>query len=105
MRNSDTLAALIAIVSAIICYIENVNFYNQVIDDDGNITKPSNQSTTTGNILRGVIIVLTIILCKSQLSSLIYSEIASFNPRYFGLSPLQLETQTSQSEKIKTRRR
>mgnify|MGYP000856790847 CR=1 FL=1 len=64
MRRSDTLAAIIALVSAVVCYFEDQIFFGIEIDSDGNIIKQSNESNSVVTSLRLVLIALSFVLCK-----------------------------------------
>lgn len=64
MRRSDTVAAILAILSAIFCYAENEDFYATKYDEFGNVIKAHNVSSTAGTVLRVIIIGLTFFLCK-----------------------------------------
>ncbi len=63
MRRTDTLAAILAVISAIICFVENEQFYDDEIAATGTIDT-SVSASNKENILRGVIIVFTIALCN-----------------------------------------
>lgn len=67
MRRTDTLAAILAVISAIICFIENEEFYKDQTDNPSGIIDPTVAASPMQNILRGVIIVFTIALCNYDL--------------------------------------
>lgn len=63
MKINDTIAAILAVLSAIFCYYENELFYD---------AENPGHSSTANSVLRGIIIIFTLALCNYNFVSKSY---------------------------------